>query len=101
MKKSLILLLGILTLAGVIHCALLSNEKKMISKEQAIEIAKKKFSQLDYGPLDRYRITVTDQFSKIRWTVLFEGVGEYARPGFHVIIEVDKKTGTLTVLPGE
>lgn len=75
--------------------------KQMISKQQAVKIAKTLFRELDYGPIEKYKFTITDENNKNKWSIYFEGQGEYARPGNHGIIDVDKKTGNTTHLPGE
>ena len=102
MRKELCFILVIfITSCSLSYTKLLSQEKNMVTEQQAVEIAKEKFLQLGYGSVEHYNIKVTDEFDKTKWSVIFQGIGEYARPGYHAIIDVDKETGKTTYMPGE
>ena len=71
----------------------------MLTKIEAEDLAKKRFVDLDYGPIESHRVAVAEQES--RWVFYFDGVGDLALPGHHVTVYVDKKTGACTVARGE
>jgi hypothetical protein len=35
------------------------------------------------------------------WSVLVKGTDEFARPGYHWIVKIDKSSGRTQVIPGE
>jgi hypothetical protein len=78
------------------------EQKGMITKESALEIAREAFVASHGDQIREFKISESAQdFDDGYWEFFAEGTGEYARPGFHAIIEVGKKTGQATVIRGE
>jgi hypothetical protein len=73
-------------------------EAQNVSKDQALQIAKQNFSEVYPGRLSSYEISVSGDYSKDDWYVLFTGTEEYARPGGYTPILVNKASGEVKVL---
>ena len=72
-----------------------------VTRARALQIAKQEFSKLYPGPLREYQISISDDPDENAWYVLFTGTGDYAVPGGHTPILVDKVGGRVQVLEGK
>ncbi|MDH3974753.1 MAG: hypothetical protein OEV42_10790 [Deltaproteobacteria bacterium] len=77
------------------------EQRDLISKKNAEEIAKNEFLKLNYGPLKHFELTVTDKYDKNKWSFFFMGKGAFALPGNHVSIDIDKQRGKPSIMLGE
>ena len=89
------LIVGILA-STALSC---SAEDDQVTKEAALEIARKAFDAEDILEFDISESALDSDDRN--WRFFAQGTGEYARPGYHASIDVDKKTGQATVIPGE
>jgi hypothetical protein len=89
-------------IAGILTTALVSCSPadEQVTEEAALEIARKAFVADLGDQIREFEISEFDSDDRY-WQFSAEGTGEYARPGFHAFIQVDKKTGQATVIPGE
>ena len=71
-----------------------------VNKQKAAEICDKQFKQGDYGNRKMYSLVITDKPDPSRWTCFFTGFDMYS-PNYHVIIELTKEDGQITVAPGK
>jgi hypothetical protein len=72
------------------------------SRDEAVQIARKAFIDATGGKVAKFK--VSDSAVKPpdgQWRFFVEGVDEFARPGYHATVTVDKKTGKATVTMGE
>jgi hypothetical protein len=90
-------------IAVILTTALLScSPADEVTKEAALEIARKAFVADLGDQILEFKITESAVASDDGyWRFFAQGTGEYARPGYHASIDVDKKTGQATVIPGE
>jgi hypothetical protein len=75
------------------------SREDMVTKEAALEIARKAFAA-NYDQIQEFEMSEFDSSDEY-WQFSGEGTGEYARPGYHGYIQVDKKTGQVTVIMGD
>jgi hypothetical protein len=72
------------------------------STDEAVQIARKAFLDATGGKVLKFK--VSDSAVKPQdgqWRFFVQGVDEFARPGYHATVIVDKKTGKATVSMGE
>jgi hypothetical protein len=93
----------VVLIAGILTSALLSCSPadEQVTKEAALEIARKAFAA-EHEQIREFKVSDSAPGSDDRyWQFFAEGTGDYARPGYHATIEVDKKTGQATIIMGE
>ncbi len=92
-------------IAAIMTSALLvggCSREDMVTKEAALEIARKAFVADQGDRIREFKMSDSAVDSDDGyWRFFAQGTGEYARPGYHATIEVDKKTGQATVIMGE
>ena len=93
-------------LGAVTMCACFAGEDAepvaVKSRDEAVQIARKAFIDATGGKVAKFK--VSDSAVKPaggQWRFFVEGVDEFARPGYHATVTVDKKTGKATVTMGE
>jgi hypothetical protein len=92
----------VVLIAAIMTSALLGggcSREDMVTKEAALEIARKAFAA-DQDQIREFEMSEFDSDDEY-WQFSAEGTGEYARPGYHAFIQVDKETGQATVMMGE
>jgi hypothetical protein len=73
-----------------------------ISQKDARVLATTAFVEATKGSIPKYSVrSVDDPQDKSIWRFRFEGSEQYARPGFHAIVKIDKRTKKAEVLLGE
>ena len=73
-----------------------------LSQSEAQELATKAFLEATNASIPKYSVkAVDDPSDKSTWRFRFQGSGQYARPGAHAIVRVDKSTAKVEVLLGE
>ncbi len=94
--------LSLLLLAGIAGCSRppAVAEGKTISGPEALRLARAKFVESGRGPLAKYDVSLVQDNQGENWLVLFKGKGEFARPGNHVLITVNRKSGETRLVPG-
>ena len=92
-------------IAAILTSALLDggcSREDMVTKEAALEIARKSFADSHGDEIREFKISDSALDSDDGyWRFFAQGTGEYARPGYHATIEVDRNTGQATVIMGE
>jgi hypothetical protein len=86
-------------IAWLLTCTLPACSEGEVTKEAALEIARKAFAA-DHEQIREFEISEFDSSDEY-WQFSAEGTGEYARPGYHGFVQVDKKTGQATIVMGE
>jgi hypothetical protein len=86
-------------IAGLLTCTLLACSEDEVTKEAASEIARKAFAA-DNEQIREFEMSEFDSNDEY-WQFSARGTGEYAQPGYHGFIQVDKKTGQVTIIMGE
>jgi hypothetical protein len=78
-----------------------SKGEKMLTQDQAIEIAKNEFAR--HGRLvSDYAVTIeTYHADDKQWIVWFDKIGPFPIPGGKHAVLVDKMTGHAVFMPGE
>jgi hypothetical protein len=89
----------VVLIAGLLTCTLLACSEGEVTKEAALEIARKAFAA-DNDQIREFEIWESDSSDEY-WQFSAKGTGEYARPGYHGFVQVDKKTGQATTIMGE
>jgi hypothetical protein len=75
---------------------------KEISREDARVIAEQAFKKSDSAFTKNYTVEeVDDRAEESTWSFFFRGAGDYARPGYHATVKVDKKNGKVEIIGGE
>ena len=90
-------------IAGILTSTLpsCSAEDEQVTKEAALETARNAFAT-EHDDIREFKLSDSALDSDDGyWRFFAEGTGEYARPGYHATIEVDKKTGQATIIMGE
>ena len=73
-----------------------------ITKEVAMDSARKAFAASNGSQIPEFKVSDSSLKPDDKyWYFFAEGTGQYARPGFHATIKVDKKTGQATLMAGE
>lgn len=85
----------------VIGCPHQSKGEKMLTQDQAIEVAKKEFAK--HGrPVSEYAVTIeTYHADEKQWIVWFDKIGPFPTPGGKHAVLVHKITGHAVFMPGE
>jgi hypothetical protein len=100
MRRSWFVALIAAILASTLLSCSAADAEDMVTKEAALDIARNAFVASLGDQIREFEMSEFDSDDRY-WRFSAEGTGEYARPGFHAFIEVDKKTGQATVIPGE
>jgi hypothetical protein len=75
--------------------------EKMLTQDQAVEIAKIEFQKHGRSPSD-YLVTVeTYHADRNQWIVWFDKAGPFRTPGGKHAVVVHKTTGKAVFMPGE
>jgi hypothetical protein len=94
-----------MAIALPIHVSLAGGDPsdgKRMSRKEAQAIATEAFLAANKLTMPKYSVkAVDDPEDKKTWRFLFQGSEEYARPGNHVLVKVDKETKKVEVVPGE
>ena len=69
-----------------------------ISEQKALEIAKKFFLELNYGPIEQYKFTAKSGCKS--WSIYYSSTGKYNYITNYGAIIVNKKTGETKNIPG-
>lgn len=78
------------------------SDGKRFSRKEAQAVATEAFLAEHKLTIPKYSVRVVDDpEDKKTWRFLFQGSEEYARPGNHVLVKVDKQTKKVDVVPGE
>jgi hypothetical protein len=99
-------LVTMLTILGLIcSCAAIAepdkqNHSATLSVDRAAEIASKAFKKTTRVDIKKVSVTIGEEAEEY-WVFLFMGKEDYARPGFHWLVKVNKATGKADVIPGE
>jgi len=79
-----------------------SRKDEPLSQKDAREVATKAFLEATKGSIPKYSVkSIDDAGDKDAWRFRFQGSEQYARPGAHAIVKVDKRTAKTEVLLGE
>lgn len=70
------------------------------SETQARRIATKEFEKFTRAKIKKVSVEKFEETTE-QWTFRFVGKDEFARPGFHWHVTVDKKTGKAETISGE
>jgi hypothetical protein len=73
---------------------------KPVDRKAAELIAVQSFKRETKGQIEKYRVKALPR-SGSEWQFEIEGLAEFARPGYHWLVRVDRKTGHATVVGGE
>ncbi len=88
-----------------VHAAFAGGEPQtvgQISKKEAQVLAEKAFLDATKNSIPKYKIISRDDpADPATWKFLFWGIEEYERPGFHVLVIVNKRTRHVEVMRGE
>lgn len=68
--------------------------------EEARAIAIAAFEKATKNQIANYSVEVVEIDSNV-WQFLVKGEGDYARPGFHWLVNVSRQDGSVTIVPGE
>ena len=86
----------------LVACSFLRNGREiMVTRDQAIEVAKKEFSKHGRAVSD-YDITVDpDNTTDDYWMIWFDRKGPFPTPGSKHAVRVNKSTGHAEFMPGQ
>lgn len=77
-----------------------TSSQVAVTEVTAKKSAEQAFLQITNHEVTKYSIRPL-QHTDARWRFLVEGTKEFARPGYHWIVEVDKASGATSVQSGE
>jgi hypothetical protein len=72
----------------------------VIDESKAMTIATDEFNRYTRGEIKKVSMSKIEE-TRDSWVFRFAGTEEFARPGFHWHVKVNKKTGATEVMPGE
>jgi hypothetical protein len=95
----------LLALCGLSACVQADSEGSaassgVVGKESARALAEQAFLEATAHRVPRYAMELSGGDER-DWLFMARGTGEYARPGFHWLVRVNKQTGVTQVIPGE
>lgn len=77
-----------------------ASDAPVTSEAKARQIATAEFEKTTRSTIKKVSIEKFEE-TKDRWTFRFVGKKEFARPGYHWHVTVDKKTGKTETISGE
>ncbi len=82
-------------------CSQQTTGRKMLTQNQAVEVAKKEFSKHGHQVSDHDITAETYPADEKQWIVWFDKKGPFPIPGGKHAVLVDKTTGHADFMPGE
>jgi hypothetical protein len=82
-------------------CVQQSEGQIMVTRTQAVQIAKAEFTRAGYAVSD-YEVTIDSDVPREKcWMIWFDKKGPFPIPGGRHAVSVDKFTGQSVFMPGE
>jgi hypothetical protein len=72
----------------------------IVSEKAAHQIAEKAFLDATMSQVTTYSIQPLGH-TLAKWRFVIQGTGDFSRPGYHWLVEIDKATGHSTIKSGE
>ena len=91
----------ILLMAATVILLVAAYNQTVISKQKARKLAEQEMVKQKMGPLKNYAVSISADTARNLWLVSFTGIGRFARPGYHALVRVNKKTGEVQFDHGE
>jgi len=88
---------------GILACAGDDSESStLMTKGEARKVAEEAFKKEWGKVIGKYKIRDSESTKDdASWRFFFEGTEEFARPGYHVIVKVNRQTGQVEFVGGE
>jgi hypothetical protein len=96
----------LIAIPGILACSpVASNDQdastSSITMEKARQLAESAFLDYTSHEVTKYSIRPSVSTNEREWIFFVQGKDEFARPGFHWLVYVNKQSGATSIDPGQ